>query len=102
MPSFSFQHAADTSVGRRVLWDTDRRGGFEGDFEVDVFAVGDAALDTAGKIGGGGHGAVDGDVWVVVDVAGYPGAGHARSDLKAFRGGDGEHRMCQLGLQPVR
>ena len=54
MSSLGFQHPGLEVVAGGVLRSRDRRGRFERDAEVDVAAVGDAALDAATIIRAGG------------------------------------------------
>lgn len=100
-------------VGGSVLGLADGGRGLERDPEVDVGAVGDTTLDTAGVVGFGGEPLLGGGVGtelgchvgdnegVVVDRAGNLTAAEPGADLEALGGGDAEHRVGDLGLELV-
>lgn len=100
--------AATSSKGARctvvlggVLWEGYGCGGLEADPEVDVLAIGDAALDATALIGCGGKFAVFENEGIVVATAGNLRAAEAGAYLKGFGGGDREHRVAQLGFELV-
>ena len=84
-----------------VLLVHDGGDGFEGDAEVDGFAVGDAALDAAGAVAGGEDAAVFGADGVVVLEAGEADAIKAGADVEALGGGEAEHGFGEVGLEAV-
>ncbi len=79
----------------------DRGDGFEGDAEVDGFAVGDAALDTAGAVGCGADSATLVAEGVVMFEAGEFDAIKAGAYFEAARGWQAEHGFGEVGFQPV-
>lgn len=114
MPALSLEDAVGEVVrgGGLGLADCGRR--FEGDAEVDGGAIGDAALDTAGVVGGcceafggcfgaGGRGGLDlrSDKGVVMDGAGNFAAAEARADFEALSSRDAEHGVRELSLELI-
>ena len=104
MTALRLEDAGLTTVLRRLLGLTNSSGGLECDTEVDILAVRDTALDSAGVICSGsergGVGRV-GDESVVVDGARDLGASEAGADFEALGGGDGEHGMREHRLELV-
>jgi two-component system cell cycle sensor histidine kinase/response regulator CckA len=84
-----------------VLFDHDGGDGFEGGAEVDGFAIGDSALDTAGTVGGGADFAVDHAKGIVVLGAGELCSGEAGADFKSFGGGEAEHGFAEVGFETI-
>src|SRR6266542_3194457 len=84
-----------------VLLAHDRRGRLEGHAEVDRLAVGDAALDAARAIGSRADTLAVHVELVVVLGSAQVGAGEAGADLEALAGGQAQHPLGQVGLEPV-
>ncbi|MFM1941774.1 MAG: hypothetical protein RI897_756 [Verrucomicrobiota bacterium] len=79
----------------------DRGDGLERDAEVDGFAIGDAALDSAGAVGGGADSAALIAEGVIVFEAGEFDAIEAGADFEAAGGGQAEHGFGEVGFESV-
>ena len=88
--------------GDGLLRAHDGGGGLKGDAEEDIFAVGDAALDTAGMVGRGAHPAVLHPERIIVLATGELGTRKARTDFKPLGRWQREHRLGQIGFQFVK
>jgi len=103
--ALGLEHAGRAVVGGRGLRLADGGRRLEGDGEEDVGAVGDAALDAAGVVGGGGErggrAGGRGDERVVVRAACHAAPAEAAADLEAFRRWDRQHRVRQHRFQLV-
>jgi hypothetical protein len=98
--AFALEFGVFAGGGDGFLRGHDGGGGLEGDAEEDVFAVGNAALDAAGAVGGGADLAVlhaEGSL-CSRPVSSVPETG---ADLEALGGGDGEHGLGEVGFQLV-
>lgn len=84
-----------------VLFMHDGGHGFEGDAEVDGFAVADAALDATGAIGGGADAVLDTAEGIIMGAAGEQDPGEAGADFEAFGGGQAEHGLGEVGFEAV-
>lgn len=113
VPPLCLQHARRLIVHCRRLRLPDRGRGLERHCEVDVRAVGDAALDTARVVGLGCQawfgltwflrsvGRWHRDEGVVVDRARDLGTAEAGPDLEALGRGDAEHGVREGGFEFV-
>ena len=103
VPSTGGEDSRGSVVLCGILWLGDGGWGFEADPEVDVLAVGDAALDTPAPVCVGGERPVLSlDKPVVVFATGDLGSTETRADLKCLGGGNGQHAMSQFGLKLVK
>ncbi|MDB6067936.1 MAG: hypothetical protein JWR26_4144 [Pedosphaera sp.] len=84
-----------------ILFMHDRGDGLEGDAKVDGFAIGDAALDATGTVGGRADLAALHAERVVVLGAGQQNAAEAGADVKSFGGRKAEHGFAQVCFQSV-
>ena len=91
------------AVGTDRLLRLEHGGGrLEGDTEDNVFAVGDAALRTAGTVGRSADPAALTDELVVMGAAAQHGAGEAATDLEALGRGQREHGLGEVGFETVK
>ena len=84
-----------------ILFAHDGGDGFEGDAEVEGGAIGDAALDTAGTVGGCGDLAILGTERIVMLRAGHQDAVEPGAEIKSFGGRQAEHGLGEVGLEAV-
>ena len=97
----AFQCGGFTRARNGFLLLEDGGGGFEGDAEDQVFAVADSALNSAGAVGSGTNFSAFIVENIIVFRAFHRDRVETGSDLKAFGGGQGEHRFCEVCFQTV-
>lgn len=78
-----------------------RGSGFEGHPEVDVFSVGNAALDAARAVGLGADPAVLIDEEIIVLDSGQVSTRKTAADFESFGGREGEHGFGEIGFESV-
>ena len=101
MPALEGEEGVLAGAGEGVLGEADGGDGLEGDAEVDVLAVGDAALDAAGAVGGSAYLPVAQDERVIVRAAAHGGGGKAGAVFEAFGGVDAHHGVGEARLEAV-
>lgn len=101
MPPFAAELHLLMLVVNGVLRDHEGGGGLEGEPHVDVFPIGDAALDAAGVVAAGADAVAVHIEGVVVPGAGVLRGGEAGADVKSLAGGDAHHGVGQGGFQLV-
>ena len=103
VPSTGGENSRGSVVLGSLLRLRDGCWGFETDPEVDVFSVGDTALDASAPVRVGSESPVLSlDKPVVVFAARDFGSTETRADLKRFGGGYGQHGMSQFGFELVK